>query len=245
MSWRAEIQEEAEGADCKSTGWKLEQTYISSIMGCAFAKQIKQAPGYEHPTILASQTAFTVSQVEALHELYKKICNSINKDGLIHKEEFQLALFKNSKRHNFFADRIFNLFDTKHNGVIEFEEFVKSLSIFHPNTSQDVKIEFAFRLYNLRNTGFIEGEEVKEMVNALLKESNLYLSEEIVDTIVGETFKQADSNCDGKIDPTEWKEFVKKNPSLLKNMTIPYLIDITMEFPSFVMNNEVDDESMS
>ncbi|PKU82970.1 calcineurin B-like protein 7 isoform X2 [Dendrobium catenatum] len=211
-------------------------------MGCWFSKQVKHTPGYEEPAILAAETAFTVSEVEALYELFRKISYSIFKDGLIHKEEFQLALFKNSKKNNLFADRIFDLFDLKRNGVIDFGEFVRSLSVFHPNTAQDEKIAFAFRLYDLRSTGFIEREELKEMVLALLNESELCLSDDLVETIVDQTCKLVDSNSDGKIDPIEWKEFVTKNPSLLKNMTLPYLKDITMAFPSFVMSSEADDE---
>lgn len=213
-------------------------------MGCGFAKHVKHTPGYEDPTILASETSFTVSEVEALYELFKKLSHSIIKDGLIHKEELQLALFRNSNKRNLFADRIFDLFDVKRNGVIEFGEFVRSLSIFHPDTPETEKISFAFRLYDLRHTGYIEREELKEMVVALLNESDLCLSDDVVEQIVGKTFIQADLNGDGKIDPDEWKEFVKKNPSLLKNMTLPYLKDITMAFPSFVMNSEVNDEDM-
>ncbi|ONK62198.1 uncharacterized protein A4U43_C07F1390 [Asparagus officinalis] len=48
---------------------------------------------------------------------------------------------------------------SKGNGVIDFGEFVRSLSIFHPDTAQTEKISFAFRLYDLRRTGYNEGVE--------------------------------------------------------------------------------------
>uniref|UniRef100_A0A452ZNH0 Calcineurin B-like protein n=1 Tax=Aegilops tauschii subsp. strangulata TaxID=200361 RepID=A0A452ZNH0_AEGTS len=130
-------------------------------MGCVLSspRRSRRTPGYEEPTVLASQTSFTVNEVEALYELYKKLSYSIFKDGLIHKEEFRLALFRTSKGANLFADRVFDLFDLKRNGVIEFGEFVRSLSIFHPKAPESDKTAFAFKLYDLRGTGYIEKEE--------------------------------------------------------------------------------------
>uniref|UniRef100_A0A0D9VF04 Calcineurin B-like protein n=1 Tax=Leersia perrieri TaxID=77586 RepID=A0A0D9VF04_9ORYZ len=82
------------------------------------------------------------------------------------------------------------------------------------------------------------------MVLAILHESDLFLSEEAVEQIVDQTFKQADLNGDGKIDPDEWKMFASKNLALLKNMTLPYLKDITIVFPRFVLNSQVGEEEL-
>ncbi|XP_041000247.1 calcineurin B-like protein 9 isoform X2 [Juglans microcarpa x Juglans regia] len=184
---------------------------------------------------LANTTPFTGNEIKALRELYKKLSNLLIDDGLIHKEELQVALLGTREGKNLFLDR--------KNGVIEFEEFVRALSVFHPRAPVEDKIDFAFRLYDLTQTGYIEKEEVRKLVAAFLSESSLQLSDESLEAIIDETFSDADADKDGKINKEDWKDFVVRHPTLLKNMTLPYLQDImgTAVFPSFNFNTEVHD----
>ncbi|XP_022559879.1 calcineurin B-like protein 9 isoform X2 [Brassica napus] len=190
-------------------------------MGCLHSTAAREFPGHENPVKLASETAFSVSEVEALYELFKSISSSVVDDGLINK--------------------IFDLFDVKRKGVIDFGDFVRSLNVFHPNASLEEKTDFTFRLYDMDCTGFIERQEVKQMLIALLCESEMKLADDTIEVILDQTFEDADVDRDGKIGKTEWSDFVIKNPSLLKIMTLPYLRDITTTFPSFVFNSEVDE----
>ncbi|XP_011082286.1 calcineurin B-like protein 7 isoform X1 [Sesamum indicum] len=207
-------------------------------MGCLCTKERRI---FEDPSMLSTQTIFTVKEVKTLNELYRKLGSTLVDDGFLNREEFKLGLFRNSKEKSLFADRMFDMFDSKHDGVIDFGEFVRSMSIFHPDTPQEEKAIFAFRLYDIWQTGFIEKEEVKEMIVEFLNESNLILSDDIIEDIIDKTFEEADSDKDGMIDIEEWKDLAVRRPTLLRNMTIPYLKDMTT-FPSFTMRTEREDE---
>ncbi|KAL8217360.1 hypothetical protein R6Q57_020733 [Mikania cordata] len=225
----------------------LVEVLIYSLSSCFDAHNrhpVKPVHTFDDIRRLARNSPFSVNEVEALRELFNKLSSSIIDDGLIHKEELQLALLNSAvgeKSENLFLNKVFDLFDEKQNGVIEFEEFVHVLSIFHPSAPMEQKIDFAFRLYDLRKTGYIEREEVQEMIVATLKETGMYLSDEVLEEIIDNTFADADADMDGRINKEDWRNFVIQRPQLLKNMTLPSLRDVTTAFPSFIFNTGVDD----
>ncbi|CAL1386542.1 unnamed protein product [Linum trigynum] len=200
---------------------------------CASQKLIRE----KEKALLASQTHFTEDEVEAFFELFRKLSSCLVDDGVISKEEFQLGLFGNSRKQTLLANRLFQLFDSKRDGAIDFEEFVRALSVFHPKAAQTEKAAFSFQLYDIWETGFIQRKEVrkkvKELFLALLDESDLLLTDETVEAIVDKTFNEADSKGDGKIDEEEWRHFTAQYPSLLQSVTLPHLLDVGTVYPSF------------
>ncbi|TYJ00045.1 hypothetical protein E1A91_A13G060300v1 [Gossypium mustelinum] len=89
-------------------------------------QKVKNKSGYKDPTVLASERP-------SLYDLFNRVNSSIIDDGLIQKEEFQHVVFRNNNKQNIFTDRVFDLFDVKHNEVTEFGNFLCFLSVFHPS----------------------------------------------------------------------------------------------------------------
>ncbi|KAK4746055.1 hypothetical protein SAY87_012367 [Trapa incisa] len=127
-------------------------------------------------------------------------------------------------------------------GLISKDEF--QLGLLKSRKSQSLFADRIFKMFDCNKDGMIEFQEfVKELVCALLKESDLALPGEIVDAIIDRTFEDADQKRDGKIDIEEWKQFVVRYPLVLRNMTIPYLKDMTTAFPNFTVKPEMEDDS--
>mmetsp|Transcript_33198 Transcript_33198/g.86100 ORF Transcript_33198/g.86100 Transcript_33198/m.86100 type:complete len:213 (+) Transcript_33198:283-921(+) len=211
-------------------------------MGCfqskpppAPAKLSEPAAKYAVDSVeeLAQDTNFTIAELQALQGLFSQVSNSVVQDGLIHKEEFILALFHGTHTGNLFHDRIFDIFDAKKNGVIEFGEFCRGLSVFHPKADTEDKIKFAFSIYDSDGSGYISKDELKDFLFALMREnSELQFSDEELDSVIEQTFHEVDLARDNKIHPEEWQEFCMKNPAVISYMTLPVLRDLVARFPT-------------
>lgn len=194
--------------------------------------------GSNDPKIIAKDTCFSEDEVYALFELFKDVSSSVVADGLIHKNEFSTAIFKTSTI-NLFVDRVFDLFDVKKNGVVDFGEFVRSLSVFHPGAPLIEKADFAFKIYDLKHTGVIEKDEVYNLLLALLHENpDLQLPKEAVGDLVDRTFQEVDTSRSGNISKEEWRALCSKNPMVIGYMTLPVLKELTTRFPSFVFSKQ-------
>lgn len=208
---------------------------------CAKGSETEDPPlfdltGTNDPKAIAKDTCFSEDEVYALFELFKDVSSSVVADGLIHKDEFSVAIFKTSTV-NLFVDRVFDLFDVKKNGVVDFGEFVRSLSVFHPGAPLTEKADFAFKIYDLKHTGVIEKDEVYNLLLALLHENpDLQLPKQAVGDLVDRTFQEVDTSKSGNISKEEWRALCSQNPMVIGYMTLPVLKELTTKFPNFVFS---------
>ena len=127
-------------------------------------------------------------------------------------------------------------FDSNREGYIFFDEFVRTLNVFHPRMNTNEKAKFAFDLYDVNGNGVITREELKQLVcEAVMKRSIfLNLDEEAIERVLDSTFEQVDIEKDGSISYEEFYRMVKENRKCIANMTIPALTTLSTEYPEFI-----------
>jgi serine/threonine-protein phosphatase 2B regulatory subunit len=210
-----------------------------------------------HETVhskLRQNTFFSENDVKVLKTLFDSVAHD---DNVIDEGEFIEALFGKKKREELlmmkkknkndddakggggkfftFERRLFEKFDTNDEGYIFFDEFVKTLNVFHPRASTNDKAKFAFDLYDVNGNGEITREELKQLVSAVMKRSIfLNLNEEAIERVLDNTFEQVDIAKDGSISYEEFYRMVKENRKCIANMTMPTLTTLSTEYPEFI-----------
>ena len=139
---------------------------------------------------LQKDTHFDQVELEALYEQFKSLSTVEQGEGGIDKETFEQCLGPLGLEKNLITERIFKFFDQDGDGVIDFRELVCGLSVLCKG-SQEEKIEYAFKGYDLDNNGFISRHELYKMFKAYF-----YLSMELVRDVVKALEEEMISNFD-------------------------------------------------
>lgn len=120
-----------------------------------------------------------------------------------------------------FATLVFRVFDVNKDGSIEFNEFIRALSVTSRG-NMDEKLEWAFRLYDVNNDGFITREEmynivaaIYEMVGENIDDSDENSAKSRVDKI----YETMDQNGDNKLTFDEFKEGSKMDPRIVQALS--------------------------
>jgi len=169
-------------------------------------------------TDLENTTAFTADEIREFYRTFIRDCPggsmTMTLEGLISVYD---KIFPEGDASTF-AAHIFNQFDTDHSGRIDFREFLSALSI-QQKGSLEQKVEWAFNLYDLDGTGFIEKHELVEIARTMCAQKGHLLDidekatpQQIADYIM----QKADQDKDNKLSKKEFIEVVQTSKTIRK-----------------------------
>jgi len=151
---------------------------------------------------LEAQSIFTQQELQRLLVKFRKL--DTDGSGSLSVDEF----FKDEEiRNNPLAKRVISIFDEDNGGDVDFEEFVKGLSIFSTKSEKKDKLMFAFKIYDIDRDGFISNGELFQVLKMMTGDN---LKDAQLQQIVDKTIMEADKDGDGKIGFEEFCSFVEK-----------------------------------
>lgn len=101
---------------------------------------------------------------------------------------------------------IFAAFDIDHNGKIDFEEFLKAISVT-TRGSYNEKLELVFRMYDINNDGTLERKELQQILAALFSVS-ISLEQ------LNQMFETLDVNKDNRVTKNEFMRVCSRSDEI-------------------------------
>ncbi|KAM7325157.1 hypothetical protein ACRRTK_015410 [Alexandromys fortis] len=132
---------------------------------CIHKTFLKLCPSRKH----YKEVTLTMDQVSSLPALRRPLGSELPAAGTnlcdaLHNEAMHGQV-------NPFRDRICRVFS--HNGVFSFEDVLGMASVFSEQACPSLKIEYAFRIYDFNENGFIDEEDLQKIVLRLLKSDDV------------------------------------------------------------------------
>ncbi|XP_077403501.1 Kv channel-interacting protein 1b isoform X4 [Vanacampus margaritifer] len=170
---------------------------------------------------LESQTNFCKQELQILYRGFKNECPS----GVVNEETFKhiYAQFFPHGDASMYAHYLFNAFDTTNNGSIKFKDFVTGLSILLRGTLRE-KLEWTFHLYDINKDGYINREEMTEIVKAIYDMMGKYthpaLKGDVPQQHVDAFFQKMDKNKDGVVTLEEFVIACQEDEIMMRSMQL-------------------------
>ncbi|KER27821.1 hypothetical protein T265_05184 [Opisthorchis viverrini] len=166
---------------------------------------------------LVNQTAFTETEIQDWYKGFLKDCPT----GHLTIDEFRQIYIKffpygEASR---FAEYVFRTFDRNRDGVIDFREFLSTVSV---TTRGDLnqKLRWAFNMYDLDGDGYISRQDLCDVIASIytLIGSTIKLPEDEAtpERRANKIFEQMDSDHDNRLSFEEFCEGVRSDRNLLQ-----------------------------
>mmetsp|Transcript_38214 Transcript_38214/g.61883 ORF Transcript_38214/g.61883 Transcript_38214/m.61883 type:complete len:179 (+) Transcript_38214:270-806(+) len=158
-------------------------------------------------------TNFTPKEIKRLYKRFKML--DTDKSGSISEQEF---LSVPELAQNPLVLRVINIIDADKNKSVDFMEFISALSIFSSKGDKEAKLQFAFKVYDVNEDGYISNEELFTVLKIMVGSN---LTDIQLQQIVDKTIIEADEDKDGRLSFEEFKKIIE-NTDLDTKMTFRF-----------------------
>ncbi|XP_071370324.1 A-type potassium channel modulatory protein KCNIP1 isoform X2 [Centroberyx affinis] len=183
---------------------------------------------------LQAQTNFSKRELQVLYRGFKNHPPTLSlsflslqecPSGVVNEETFK-QIYSQFFPHgdaSTYAHYLFNAFDTAHNGSIKFEDFVTALSILLRGSVRE-KLQWTFNLYDINRDGYINKEEMTDIVRAIYDMMGKYtypvLKNDAPKQHVDAFFQKMDKNRDGVVTLDEFILSCQEDENIMRSLQL-------------------------
>ncbi|XP_004618978.1 calcium and integrin-binding family member 4 [Sorex araneus] len=162
-------------------------------------------------------TFLTRNEILCIHDTFLKLCPSAKyyKDATLTVDQVSSLP---ALRVNPFRDRICSVFS--HDGLFSFEDVLGMASVFSEQACPSLKIEYAFRIYDFNENGFIDEEDLRSIVFRLLNSDDV--SEDLLTGLTSHVLRESDLDDDHMLSFSEFEHAMAKSPDFMTSFRIHF-----------------------
>ncbi|XP_041360137.1 calcium and integrin-binding protein 1-like [Gigantopelta aegis] len=120
---------------------------------------------------------------------------------------------------NPFRERICEVFSSAGDGGLTFEDFLDMMSVFSDQAPKNVKVEYAFRIYDFDSDDMLSSNDLKKVVEKLTG-SQQKLDDEDMQQLIDNILSEADLDDDESLSFAEFEHVISKAPDFVNSFRI-------------------------
>ena len=174
--------------------------------------------------VIRADTNFKQSEIEDWYRWYKSVISDCpgKRMDIVEFKKIYSRMYPSGVEDKY-VEHVFRSFDTNGDDVIDFREFMLSLSATARGTLTQ-KLEWAFKVYDINGDGFITRNEMLEIylaVHKMIGDQKLCLEEasKPIEALVDDIIRRLDKDLDGKLSLEEFVEGSKNNPTIISKLS--------------------------
>ncbi|KAH9504193.1 Calcium and integrin-binding protein 1 [Bulinus truncatus] len=162
-------------------------------------------------------TYLTKKEILLVHKRFK----ALDADAVEANKNARLSLDKIRElpelKVNPFRDQICKVFSSSGDGMT-FEDFLDMMSVFSDGAPKNVKVEYAFRVYDFDGDDLISDSDIKQVIECLIGSNQLTEAE--MQQLIENILDESDLDDDKALSFAEFEHVISKSPDFVNSFRI-------------------------